>query len=124
MTVPNLKSFIAAVAKLLRDDGMFVFTLTHPWFWPSYWGYDKAPWFDYSREIAIEAPFRISLQQSSLVTTHFHRPVGHYLDALTDAGLALTKLAEPLPNERDRGRYPADWQFPRFLAGRAIPWPR
>jgi SAM-dependent methyltransferase len=74
MTVPKLTMFAAAIARSLRPGGTFLFTVTHPWFWPAYWGYDKAPWFDYNRELAIEAPFRISLQDSPLMTTHFHRP--------------------------------------------------
>src|SRR5487761_1252589 len=75
MTVPNLGNFVRAVARLLSPGGSFVFTITHPCFWPAYWGYDTAPWFEYNREQAIEAPFTISLEKSEVITTHFHRPL-------------------------------------------------
>ena len=57
---PTLRATLSAVSALLRPGGVLVATLTHPCFWPQYWGYAREKWFRYERETAIEAPFRIS----------------------------------------------------------------
>ena len=36
MNVPRLIGFVRVVAHLLRPSSAFVFTITHPWFWPTY----------------------------------------------------------------------------------------
>jgi 2-polyprenyl-3-methyl-5-hydroxy-6-metoxy-1,4-benzoquinol methylase len=51
---PNLRPTLSAVASLLRPGGTLVATLTHPCFWPDYWGYARKPWFRYERETAIK----------------------------------------------------------------------
>jgi predicted TPR repeat methyltransferase len=119
MTAPDLGGFIQAVARLLAPGGCFVFTITHPWFWPEYWKYSREPWFRYDQEIAVEAPFRISLEQTETTTTHFHRPLDMYANALGNAGFSVLDLDEPTPSKQEQTRYPDDWSFPRFLAVRA-----
>ena len=120
MTTPNLKRFLEAISLMLAEAGTFIFTVTHPWFWPAYWGYDKEPWFDYSSEVAITAPFKISLETSQIETTHFHRPLAQYFKAFHIANLAVHGLYEPLPRQHDEQRYPAPWKYPRILAGRCV----
>jgi hypothetical protein len=119
MATPNLSTFIGGIGELLRDGGILAFTITHPCFWPSYWGYNRTDWYSYEKEQAIEAEFRISQAQTGLVTTHFHRPISSYVTCLIGAGLYLTGMDEPLPRNEDMERYPETWEFPRFLVGRA-----
>jgi predicted TPR repeat methyltransferase len=120
MNVPRLTDFVRAVARLLRPSSAFVFTITHPWFWPTYWGYEAKPWFRYADEIAVEAPFTISLSQAKSATTHFHRPLGRYVSALNGAGFCVAALEEPMPPPEVQELYPRNWKFPRFLAGLAL----
>src|SRR5262249_21327154 len=82
MTAPNLRSFVNGVSRLLQPGGHLVFTITHPWFWPLYWNYADEDWFDYRRELAIEAPLEISLERQGPVTTHYHRPIAMYVTEL------------------------------------------
>lgn len=119
MTCLDLDSFVRAAAKLVAPKGHLISTITHPWFWPSYWGYDNAEWFDYHREIVIEAPFRISSEETEYITTHVHRPLSVYLNALARQGFLVDRILEPYPNEDIQDLYPERWKFPRFLAFRS-----
>jgi SAM-dependent methyltransferase len=115
MTAPDLRGFAKALAGLLRNDARFIAMLTHPCFWPRYWGYDQEPWFRYEHETFIEAPFVISRRQTDLRTTHVHRPLAHYLTVFAEEGFALEALAEPMPAQDVQNLYPRPWKFPRFL---------
>ena len=120
MTCLDLDSFVKAAAKLVAPKGHLISTITHPWFWPNYWGYDNADWFNYHREVVIEAPFRISAEITEHVTTHVHRPLSVYLNSLTRQGFLVDRILEPYPNEDIQALYPERWKFPRFLAFRAL----
>ena len=116
----NLESLMEASAKLVVPGGHFVATITHPWFWPHYWGYADASWFGYTKELVIEAPFRISAEATDCVTTHVHRPLSTYLNSLSNAGFNVEKLVEPYPDRQVQSKYSGYWKFPRFLAFRGV----
>ncbi len=119
MTTLNLDAILKAVRCLLRAKGDFVFTITHPCFWPIYWGYAWKEWFVYEEEIPIEAEFKISLDRGrGFLTTHIHRPLGRYVAGLGDAGFSIKEVREPMPTREVEARYPEPWRFPRFLAMR------
>lgn len=119
MACPDLDAFVQAAADLLSPGGCLVATITHPKFWPLYWGYADADWFCYAREQALAAPFRISAETTDCITTHIHRPLSAYLDALAWAGFAVDRILEPYPDQEIQALYSEPWQFPRFLAFRA-----
>ena len=120
MACLNLDSLVEAIAKLLSPGGCLVATITHPWFWSYYWEYSDASWFRYDQETAIEAPFRVSLDQTDFTTTHIHRPLSSYVSTLSQAGFAIDRIVEPYPGETIQSLYPKQWHFPRFLAFRAV----
>jgi len=121
MTVLDLDTVVEAIAKILRPGGHFVFTITHPCFWPFYWKYAFEEWFNYKKEITIEAPFKTSLATcNGLVTTHVHRPLERYTSSLIKAGFVIDKVMEPLPNKTVETKYPTRWEYPRFLGMRCI----
>ena len=115
MTTPDLGDFVKALTALLPDGAKFVATLSHPWFWPRYWGYDREPWFSYGKETFIEAPFMISRCHTEIRTTHVHRPLEQYLNVFANAGFRLEALVEPMPSPEIQALYPQLWEFPRFL---------
>jgi SAM-dependent methyltransferase len=118
-TVLDLDGVLRAIVRLLRPRGRLVATITHPCFWPFYWGYANAEWFSYDREIPVEAPFRISLEpEPGPITTHLHRPLWRYLGALRQAGMSVDVVKEPMPRGDAEKQYPIGWQYPRFLAFR------
>jgi SAM-dependent methyltransferase len=118
MNAPDLHEAVGGIAKVLKPDGTLIITISHPCFWPQYWGYDEAAWFRYDREIGIQAPFQISRSETPHLTTHFHRPLSTYTNALTGSGFVIEALIEPMPNEEAEARYPERWLYPRFLAFR------
>ncbi len=115
MSVPDLRGFAKALAVVLPPGARFVATITHPCFWPRYWGYEDEPWFHYGRETFIEAPFAISKSRTQFRTTHIHRPIEQYLSAFSEYGFRLDTLTEPIPAPGVEALYPRPWKFPRFL---------
>jgi SAM-dependent methyltransferase len=115
MTAPDLRALAKALAALLQTHARFISTLTHPCFWPRYWGYENEPWFRYARETFIEAPFIISKRRTEIRTTHIHRPLEQYLSVFAEEGFRLDALAEPMPAPEVDALYPRRWAFPRFL---------
>lgn len=98
MDVADLRSVVAAIARLSKPGARFVATITHPLFWPVYWGYATEPWFSYLDEIFIEAPFEISAQLVQEPSTHIHRPLQAYFSEFYAAGfhdIGLCELAPP-----------------------------
>ncbi len=120
MTAVSLEQSLRAITQVLVPGGWFVFTITHPCFWPLYWGYMNESWFNYNEENQIEAEFRISLERTGLQTTHIHRPLERYISALVSADFSLDALIEPFPSRDLEAKYPQKWNFPRFLAAKCL----
>ena len=121
MSMLNLPLVLKSIAKVLKRRAHFIFTISHPCYWPWYWGYASEAWFDYKKEICIEAPFKISLEQNcDKITTHIHRPLEQYLSSLIKAGFLIDKVLEPMPAKIVEKKYPKPWGYPRFLAVRCI----
>lgn len=115
MTVPDIRGFARALARILQPGSRFSAVITHPCFWPRYWGYEREPWFHYKGELFVEAPFAISKCRTEIRTTHVHRPVEQYIEVFAEAGFRLDSLVEPIPAPEVEALYPAPWEFPRFL---------
>jgi SAM-dependent methyltransferase len=115
MTVPDLRGVAKALAATLDAGAHFVATVTHPWFWPRYWGYEKEPWFHYETETFIEAPFVITKRRSNVRTTHIHRPLQQYVNVFANEGFRLDILVEPMPGPEVQALYAVPWEYPRFL---------
>jgi 2-polyprenyl-3-methyl-5-hydroxy-6-metoxy-1,4-benzoquinol methylase len=118
MDVLDLPSFLTAANRVTRPGGALVFSITHPWFWPIYYGYAKKPWFRYCSETIVESAFRISTDPDcGIPSTHIHRPLETYVRTLLDVGFHIEALIEPMPTQEVNARYPKPWEFPRYLVG-------
>ena len=113
MSEPDLVGFLDSVQRLLVNNGKFLLMVSHPCFWPRYWGYECESGFDYRKEITMEADFSISMSNLPGKITHIHRSLTDYFCALDAAGFDVEKVREPYPE----GRAPQDYRFdqPRFL---------
>jgi SAM-dependent methyltransferase len=122
MSMIELDKVLHATARLLKRGGHFIFTITHPCFWPFYWGYASEDWFDYREELVIEGTFKISLdtRNRGRKTVHVHRSMERYLASLSRAGFIIDSLREPMPAKEVEMKYPRRWKYPRFLGMRCI----
>lgn len=118
MDSSNLYGLVAAAHGLLVKDGVFIATITHPWGWPHYCGYETADWFSYSSELFIESPWKISSEPegaSALSSTHVHRPLEAYFDAMFVNDFSAERIVEL--GMTTTGRYGQELKFavPKFL---------
>ena len=110
---PDIDSTLSKMYRVLNKNGKLLIMITHPFFWPKYWGYQDESWFDYSSEQYIEHDFSISFVKSMGKSTYIHRPLSQYVNAIVSAGFSIEKIDEPYPT----GDIPADYRYdyPRFL---------
>ena len=112
MDDPEWKDSLSNIIKLLSPEGKLLMTITHPCFWPRYWGYQDEKWFNYLDEIFIQGSFSITLESDIGITTHIHRPLSSYISELICQGLLIEKLEElPLPIKNTE----LDINYPRFI---------
>lgn len=110
MDVLDLAAVCSAVASLARGHRVLA-TITHPCFWPTYWGYVGHVGFDYNSELIVEAPFKTSDVDYALPATHVHRPISTYLEVFRESNIQVTALHE-LRGPEPKSSFP----FPRFFA--------
>ncbi len=98
MDIPDLAPTLHSVASILRPAGWFVFSILHPCFHTSQSGEMDTP------EGAVRTISRYFVEGYWRSDTRpgppgkvgaYHRTLSTYVNALTDAGLALERLSEP-----------------------------
>ncbi len=129
-----IRPVFEGVANALVDGGQFVMVTNHPAFRgakETHWGWDDASATQYRRVDRYLSP------RKSPIVTHpgdidrgytwtFHRPIGHYVKALRQAGLLVDALEEwpshktSGPGPRQKAENIARKEIPMFLAIRAI----
>jgi len=110
MDVPDIKPIATKVFSLLQERGSFIITVTHPAFWPLYWGYATDHDFLYNKQHEIIREFSIrGKRYNGLYTRHFHRPIGEYINTIIDSGFKIDKFTE-LSDDNSV----AQW-YPRFM---------
>jgi ubiquinone/menaquinone biosynthesis C-methylase UbiE len=105
--IENYKRAISEVARVLRSQGRFVFSIPHPCFETiivdgkrisaakKYFGTAKYP-VQWKMERLVK-PFR---------TTSFHRTLTNYFDALYRSKMFVSRLVEPKPTQKGLRKYP------------------
>lgn len=110
---PDWISSVKSICDLMAPKGHLLIMITHPCFWPSYWGFSSEPWYKYENEIYIEHDFSISLVKSIGKTTYIHRPLSSYIKGILSSGLDIEEIIEPYPVGKIPDNYM--YQYPRFL---------
>lgn len=105
-SAPDLHAFVSASRDILNENAIFIFTIPHPCFWPSYRGYESHPLFNYEKSCAVEGEFKIQSEASNILTTHFHHPLEQYFVALSNSRFRVESIRELV----GRG-----FRLPRFM---------
>jgi ubiquinone/menaquinone biosynthesis C-methylase UbiE len=85
MDVPELEPTVASVARVLRPDGWFVFSIVHPRY---------RPHVDNLSGYLGESRYEKSAPQDALPGHAYHRPISTYVNALAAAGLSIVQMVE------------------------------
>lgn len=110
--VVDCVQILDAVNRVLKVGGRVLITIPHPCYWPQYWNYDKEEWFEYKREICMNADFTITGIGKIGNITHIHRPIENYIQELIISGFSITGFEE-LYSEKSRGM--DNFRYPRFV---------
>ena len=128
MDIENYEKAICEVARVMKRNGRFVFSITHPCFeWGGatasgrpvggQWKYEEGT-EDSSRRASHyelttyfgKSKSRINWDMKRLVshfvTTSFHRTLTDYFQALYESGLLVQRLLEPKPTPGGVSKYP------------------
>lgn len=107
MDIPELEPTIHAVARVLRDDGWFVFSIVHPAYHPH---------VEIVTDYLIDHRYPKVHPVDWLPSHAHHRPLAAYVNALADNGLRVERFVEahqrstsdtvPSRAERDAGGVP------------------
>ena len=129
-----LEAVIDSAAQVLRDGGRLVILMTHPAFRiprQSGWGWDEGRKLRYRRVDAYCSRMTIPLSPvpgRTAVGRTFHRPLGAYVNALSESGLMVDRLDET-PTYKVARTGPtaqadnaSNREIPLFLLLRAIKW--
>jgi len=128
MDIERYEDAISQVARVLKKNGRFVFSITHPCFeyGDTVGGEPFAEWkYEEGKENAAErrtvhlevrryfgiTKCEVSWDMKRLVkpfqTTSFHRTLTDYFQALRKSGFVVTRLAEPKPTSKGVSEHPS-----------------
>lgn len=110
--VLDLNNVLKSISSILTSNGHFIFTISHPCFWPIYWGYSSEVWYNYNEEIYIEVGFKTSLCGFLGNITHVHRPLEQYLSSLNNNGFKIEGFFELYSNDDEMKQKN---NYPRFI---------
>ncbi len=132
MDIENYKSTIEQISHVLKEDGIFVFSITHPAFaWPTCTSF-RVPRGSQRNEDKLrlilnyfdERPTLMDYGHDTL-SLQFPRPISSYLNELVKNNLVLLEMSEPKASEElvkkfPRNAYKDDDIFPDFLIVKTI----
>ncbi|MFA4873110.1 MAG: class I SAM-dependent methyltransferase [Patescibacteria group bacterium] len=132
--IDPIKPVFEECKKILKPSGRLVLVVAHPCFRiprQSGWGWDEQRKLQYRRVDRYLSEMKIPIQmhpggRSHEVTWTFHRPLGVYMRALTEAGFAVDAMEEwttnrkSTPGPRARADMNSKQEIPLFLTMRAI----
>lgn len=123
MDLPHIDTCVSEVSRVIRDRGLFVFSLTHPAFFCSDWAGDASNTRAYKmiRDYLHEKTESLDFWGEIY---HYHRPLSAYFRVLERSGLCVHALEEPVPQVGPEETDPTllcHQRVPSFLVIKARP---
>lgn len=122
MDIPRIDVTISEFARILSDKGSLLFSISHPCFFCSDWVIDEDGQHMH-KEISDYLTPKVEELSFWGKTLHFHRPLSHYFDILTQSSFCVDVFKEPIPSEKVLKEHPS-WEFhrrvPSFVVIKAI----
>lgn len=127
MDIENYRGTIRETARVLKKNGRFVFSIVHPCFsWGDItsrgkpigeWKYEEGA-LDHSMKtlhyertmyfgrLRLKSQWDMKRLVKPFTTTHFHRTLTDYTQALFESGLLIRRLIEPKPTAKGISEHP------------------
>ena len=122
MDIDDLAAIMSEAARIVRPDGWFVFTITHPCFQGPESRWTGKAGGTVKRE--VRGYFREGYWRSGKLdgvrgqVGAYHRTLSTYLNAVVRAGLSIEEMREPQPQDEVAARVPGYAEVPVVLAVR------
>jgi 2-polyprenyl-3-methyl-5-hydroxy-6-metoxy-1,4-benzoquinol methylase len=133
MDMPAIEPLFRSVAKLLKPDGRFVFSIMHPCFnglsiamQPELADYDQTPTYSIkvSRYLSAKVTKGLAISDQPLQQFYWHRPLHMLLNSAFANGLVMDRLEEPPITADPPSKNAFDWanyDMPPLLFARLRP---
>ena len=94
MDIPELDALLRDARRALAPEGVFLITILHPCF------FNFPSEFDETTQTGFRKVDRYLKEETWRLDTfgghnHYHRSIGHYVEALRSSGFVITRLVEP-----------------------------
>jgi SAM-dependent methyltransferase len=116
MNMDDMPTVVGEVARVLRPDGRFCFSILHP---VNSWG--DAGEVGYFQTVRYTE--ELERDGARMIVHDTHRPLSDYFDALAQAGFLIERVVEPVPDDAYIATVPEveRWRLrPGFLHVRAM----
>jgi len=105
MDIEDYRETICEIARVMKHDGRFVFSITHPCFEYSTKGGEIERTTRYFGIRSKRVPWRMERLLRPFETTSFHRTLTDYSNALHKHGLLIRRLLEPKPTRKGPAKF-------------------
>ncbi len=106
MDIENYDASIGEVARVMKNDGRFVFSITHPCFEYSAESQGMRQSANYFLARAEKIRWKMERLLRPFETTSFHRTITDYSGTLFRHGLLIRRLYEPKPSKEGPTKFP------------------
>lgn len=119
-TIHRAELAIKKISSLLKNKGLFVFSIPHPAFYTERERLKNVVIdYKYCETMLFKIPFTISNDPTPLPAEvpYFHRPIEDYNKFLFEAGFCIHRILEPMPTDEIKKLYPKEkkWDNPHFM---------
>jgi 2-polyprenyl-3-methyl-5-hydroxy-6-metoxy-1,4-benzoquinol methylase len=107
MDIEEYDRTLCEIARVMKGNGRFLFSITHPCFEYSADAGKIEMHLNYFGMRSTKVPWRMERLVRPFETTSFHRTLTDYSEALHRHGLVIVQILEPRPTRKSVSKFPA-----------------